>query len=386
MEPSTSTAAAPRSGIGCYSPRWKGALLSQHPLIELAADPRVRRASEFRGVAAGLTGAQLAEAFAQEVTAAPLRHEAKTRHFVAYNRRLAGTRRPARDSEHLSLALVEHCQRTKRGFAIPDGRGELDPVAAQVVLAASGSESVDMGRLDVLGLCGEGRLAIAQIRFLAPGATRAGTGDTPLSALLEALALAAVVQANREALASEVASACGRALAEGPPLVALLASPRYWELCRRREAQKGAAWIRELERIARELEEASGISLVYLGCRLAGDPGWSYPEGSPVLDAAPQLAPAWEASAGRVRPKAPPRPRAAAPVEVRIEADPSRPVRPYAPSEQYSAGDRISHPKLGLGVVQGAMGPAKIHVRFDDRRVVLVHARPAAPAASASIA
>ena len=198
-----------------------------------------------------MTGAQLAEAFAQEASAAPRRHEAGAKHFVAYNRRLAATRRPARDGEHLSLALVEQCRRLGRGLAIPDGRGELDPIAAQVVLTAPGSDAADVGRLDVLGLCGEGRLAIAQIRFLAPGATRAGTGDTPLSALLEALALAAVVHANRDALASEVASVCGRALADGPPLVALLASPRYWELCRRREAQKGAAWIRELERIAR---------------------------------------------------------------------------------------------------------------------------------------
>jgi hypothetical protein len=243
-------------------------------------------------------------------------------------------------------------------------------------------EPLDVGRLDLLGLCGEGRLALAQIRFLAPSATRAGTGDTPLSALLEALVLAAITHANREALASEIASVCGRAVTDAPPLVGLLASPRYWELCRRREAQKGAAWIRELERIARELEEASGISIAYLGCRLTGDPGWTYPEGSPVLDAVPQLAPAWEASAGRVRPKPPARPRAAAPVELRVEADLSRPVRGYAPCEQYSAGDRISHPKLGLGVVQGAMGPGKIHVRFDDRKVVLVHGRPAASASA----
>jgi hypothetical protein len=356
--------------------------VGQHPLLELAADPRVRRASDFRAVAAGLTGAQLAEAFAQEASAAPRRSESGARYFVAYNRRLAAARKPARDTEHLSLALVEQCRRTGRGFALPDARGELAPVAAQVVLSAPGAESLEIGRLDLLGLCGEGRLAVAQLRFLAPGATRAGTGDTPLSALLEALVLAAFVHANRDALASEIASASGRAVADGPPLVALLASPRYWELCRRREAQKGAAWIRELERLARELEEASGISLVYLACRLGGDPGWSYPEASPVLDAAPQLAPSWEASAGRVRPKPPPRPRTAAPVEVRVEADVSRPVRSYAPCEQYTAGDRISHPKLGLGVVQGAMGPGKIHVRFEDRKVVLVHGRPAASASA----
>jgi hypothetical protein len=184
-----------------------------------------------------------------------------------------------------------------------------------------------------------------------------------------------VAQACRTALAGEVAEACGRVLGDAPPLVAVLGSPRYWELCRRREAQKGAAWIHELERIARELEEASGISLLFLACRLDGDPGWSYPAGSPVLDAAPRLVPAWEGSAGRLRPKAPTRPKPGAPVEVRVEPDLSRPVRGYASSEKYAAGDRISHPKLGLGVVQGQAGAGKISVFFDDRKVVLVHGR-----------
>jgi hypothetical protein len=68
---------------------------------------------------------------------------------------------------------------------------------------------------------------------------------------------------------------------------------------------------------------------------------------------------------------------------VRVEADLSRPVRGYAASESYSAGDRISHPKLGLGVVQGSAGANKISVFFDDRKVLLVHGRPGTPPPSA---
>jgi hypothetical protein len=364
--------------------------VSQHPLLDLAADPRVRRASDFREVAAGLTGAQLAEAFEQEVRAAPHRHEGGGKHFVPYSRRLTGERRPARDGEHLSLALVDHCRRAGRGLVLPDGKGSLDAVAAQVALQAAGAtgesgESAAIGRIDLLGLGPDERLAVVQIRFVPPGAARVGTGDTPLEAALEALARAAAAQANRAALAAEVAEACGRSVADAPPIAAVLGTPRYWELCRRREAQKGAAWIRELERLARELEAANGVGLLFLGCRLEGDPGWSYPEGWPVLDAAPRLVPAWEATAGRVRPKAPPRPKPGAPAEVRVEADLSRPVRPYAASEKYAPADRIAHPKLGLGVVQALLGAGKISVLFADRKIVLVHGRPAAamPAALA---
>lgn len=361
--------------------------MSQHPLLDLVSDPKVRRASDFRAVAAGLTGAQLFEAFEQEVRAAPRRHAGGRKHFVAYSRRLAAERKPARDREHLSLALLDHCRRTGSGLALPDGQGAFEAVAAQVALQASGEAQeegrrVDVGRIDLLGLGPDDRLAIAQVRYLAPGATRAGTGDTPLAAALEALARAAVATANRAELAAEIADAGGRPVAELPPLVAVIGSPRYWELCRRREAQKGAAWIQQLERLARELEEAGGIPLLFLGCRLDGDPGWSYPEGTPVLDAPPRLAPAWEASAGRVRPKPPPRPKVGAPAEVRVEADLSRPIRDYSVSEKYAAGDRIAHAKLGLGVVQAIVGSGKMSVLFDDRKVVLVQDRPAGIAPS----
>jgi hypothetical protein len=349
-------------------------------LQDLAADPKVRRAADFRSVAASLKGTDLAVAFEQTVGAATSAAEGAKKYFVAYNRRLAAERRPARDGEHLSLALLEHARRSGHGMALPDGKGTLDPVAAQVALPA--------GRVDLLAIAPGDRLAVVQVRYLTPGAARAGTGDTPLEAALEALARAAVARACRQALAGEIAEACGRVVADAPPIAAVLASPRYWELCRRREAQKGAAWIHEFERLARELEEATGISLLFLGCRLEGDPGWSYPEGSPALDAAPRLVPAWEASAGRLRPKAPPRPKPGAPVEVRVDADLSRPVRGYAASEKYAAGDRISHAKLGLGVVQGPAGSGKISVFFEDRKVVLVHGRsaPAMPSPNAPVA
>ena len=54
-------------------------------------------------------------------------------------------------------------------------------------------------------------------------------------------------------------------------------------------------------------------------------------------------------------------------------------------SEKYAPADRISHPTLGLGVVQGVVGSGKVTVLFEDRKVVLVHGRPPAamPAALA---
>ena len=132
-----------------------------------------------------------------------------------------------------------------------------------------------------------------------------------------------------------------------------------------------------MERLAREAEESIGVQVLYLAISLEGDPGWEYGEEGPVLTAAPQLTTAWEARAGIVKPKARPRPKAqAAVVETIVEADLSLPIRDYLLTESYSAGDRIAHPTLGTGVVQGSAGVGKVRVLFDEKKALLVHQRP----------
>ncbi len=358
--------------------------MSLHPLIELSLGGEVRKAAGFRAAAAGLNGEALASQYQSELANAPSRHGAGKKYLVAYNSRLAGARKPARDSEHLSLALVEHCRRDG-ALALPDEAGDVHFVHAHLPAKsaqedkAKGADDPNRGLLpiDLLGIGPDERIVVARVKFVAPQATRAGTGETPLRALLEGMASAAVAAANRNDLAQEVAERVGRSFSDRPPLLLILGSPRYWELCRKREAQKGAAWIQELERLARELEEQTGVEVLFVGCRLEGDPGWSYPEGSPAFDAAPRLVRAWELGAGRVRPKPKPRPKQATPAETLVEPDLSRPIRPYAFNESFAAGDRIEHPKLGLGVVQGLAGAGKINVLFGDKRSVLVHERRA---------
>jgi len=59
----------------------------------------------------------------------------------------------------------------------------------------------------------------------------------------------------------------------------------------------------------------------------------------------------------------------------KVEFDPSRPIRPYRTTETFAAGDRIDHPKFGVGVVAAISGPSKIQVDFPDTLRVLIHAR-----------
>ena len=117
-----------------------------------------------------------------------------------------------------------------------------------------------------------------------------------------------------------------------------------------------------------------GVEILYLGIDVEGDPGWEYTDSGPELTGDPQLHPAWEARAGKLKPKPKPRARGSD-ADAIIEADLSRPPRPYGIRESYAPGDRIEHATLGLGVVQAIAGVGKISVLFDEKKSLLVHER-----------
>ncbi len=56
-----------------------------------------------------------------------------------------------------------------------------------------------------------------------------------------------------------------------------------------------------------------------------------------------------------------------------VVADLSAPTQAYRLSERYEVGQRIDHPKFGVGVVESEIGRGKIQVCFPDARRVLVH-------------
>lgn len=59
-----------------------------------------------------------------------------------------------------------------------------------------------------------------------------------------------------------------------------------------------------------------------------------------------------------------------------VEADLSKPVRSFRPTDTYAAGERVKHPAFGSGVVQAVKGPTKVEIHFDAGPKVLVHGRP----------
>ncbi len=349
--------------------------MSEHPLLDLLERPEIRQVKGFRALAENLSGAELAAAWAAEREAAPRLDPARGPALGSRDGTLPGGRRKPRDEELLAAALWNAAREREKPYPIARG-GSLRILGYRLPLE-SGREQLGIGPVDLLGVMDDDRLAVVELRYVPPPPARGSASETPLRALVDALLAAAAVEANREALAGEVEARLGRPISSEPPAVLLVAGLRYWDLARRREVQKGAAWIREMERLAAELEAEAGISVRYLGLELAGPPAWEVRDGRPVLTGVPRLVPAWEYSAGKPKPKARARQRKAAPEpEPRIEADPSRAPRPYDLHEHYQPGDTLLHPQLGTGVVQSEIGASKIEVRFGDDKRLLVHRRP----------
>ncbi len=358
--------------------------MSLHPLIALVNDRDVKQAKGFRMAAEKLTGAGLEADYQTEVASAPKRSADSLKHLGVRAGRKSKGRQHGRDEKHLAEAIVRDVQ-VEEG-AEPKPRelpsGETITVVDYMVPIKTAAPDKDKGNSDpnagvedvpILGVIGEDRLVVGVLKYLEPDATRSGAGDTPLRLVLQGLAHAAAADANRDALREEIAEATGKTIGEEAPAVMIAASPRYWELCRKREAQKGAGWIRELERISREVGESIGAEIFFVGLETEGVPGWDYDEEGALLSGPVRFVKSWETGAGKLKPK--PKSKKTDPADEIVEGDLSRPVRPYSIRESFESGDRIAHSKLGEGVVQAIVGKGKISVLFGEEKKLLVHER-----------
>lgn len=373
--------------------------LEQQTLTELSVDREVRKAAGFREVAKKITPQILRTLYDNQVKESPRRPDAGKPFFAPRDGTLP-KRGAKRDEDQLAIALANHARASERDVHLParlpsDDPGTLRVLDYHVPLKVAAADP-GMARADVIGIGRDDRMVVLALRWLAASAKRGSTGDTPLRFLLDGLATCACLEANAAALRAEAKESVGVTFADAPPILLLVASPRWWELARKREAQKGAAWINQLERLARVLEgsegagdlvgpdgddsppvEPIGIEVRFVSLHVDAEPAWEVDaDEKPTFAAPPRFATAWESTAGRIKPKSKPRSRTAVAEPEIIEPDLSRPVRGYKLNDAYEAGDRIEHPTLGLGVVQGVAGPTKIAVLFDGEKKVLVHDRP----------
>jgi hypothetical protein len=357
--------------------------VSLHPIIALVNDRDVKQAKGFRLAAEKLTGASLEADYQTESANSPKRSAEDLKYLGIRVGRKAKGRQHGRDEKHLAEALARAAaEEGEDALVLELPTGEALTIIDHSVPIKTAAPDKEKGDADpnagiddipLLALIGEDRIGVVVLKYLEPDATRSGAGDTPLRLMLQGLAHAAAVDANAAALKAEMTEATGKVVGEEAPAVIIAASPRYWELCRKREAQKGAGWIRELERIAREVGESVGTEFFFVGLTTDPAPGWEYDDEGPKLVGKVSLEKSWETGAGKLKPK--PKPKKIDPADAIVEADMDKPVRSYSIRDSYEPGDRITHKNLGDGVVQGVTGRGKIAVLFGEEKKLLIHER-----------
>ncbi len=352
--------------------------MSIHPLISLSADRQVKQAKGFREAAGELSGTSLEPLYKEESSNAPHRQDEGKKYLGVNTIRKPSARQKGKDDKHFCLAAGNTARDGGTTFTLPDGPevtliDGLVPLRTAAPDKARGDADPNKGVDDIpmLGILPDNRLVVIVVKYLMPDATHSGAGDTPLRLLLAGLAQAAMVDGNQAALREEIEAATGRTSSEEAPVIAIVASVRYWEICRKREAQKGAAWIREMERLAREIPEQIGNEIFYAAIENETDPLWTYGEDGPVLSEAIKLKDSWESTAGRVKPR---RKKAEAAIEI-IEPNMDKPAQTYSIKGSFESGDRIDHKTLGSGVCQGSAGTGKIKVLFGEDNKILIHER-----------
>jgi hypothetical protein len=120
-----------------------------------------------------------------------------------------------RKEEHLAVALFN-----RRELVRTDGRW-LTLIDYQFPLKSVRADR-GVGKIDLLGLCDDGTLAVIELKL-------AHNAEDRRIALVEGLIHAAVLQANIEVVANEVSAQRQRPIGPTRPKIMIVAAPEYWD-------------------------------------------------------------------------------------------------------------------------------------------------------------
>lgn len=230
-----------------------------HPLVELFRSAEVNSFASSALAASALSEDELLLRFEQQRKGAPYRglhrpyfrrHTGKTTSGLATNRR----------EEHLAIALWSAYRGT--GFALPDGT-ILFPVDYQLPLKSRRDEAnALLGKVDLF--CGEaeGEPWISEVKI---HSARNGRVDTPLKALLEALAYCATLDADMRCVSRESDDKKRTLLHVVRPIrpnLLILAPSEYWDVCDR--AETSHRWKKPLRALVQRIELALRVKVRFV--------------------------------------------------------------------------------------------------------------------------
>jgi hypothetical protein len=186
-----------------------------------------------------------------------------------------------RREEHLAIALWSAYRVS--GFAIPD-ETILFPVDYQLPLKSHRDEAnALLGKVDLFCAESDGAAWISEVKI---HSTRSGSVDTPLKALLEALAYCATLDPDMQHLSRESDDKKNRLLHVVSPIrpnLLILATAEYWDVCDRAEARH--CWRESLQALGQRIELALKVKVRFV--RMANCQ-WEIPtSGTPLLIGSP---------------------------------------------------------------------------------------------------
>lgn len=238
--------------------------LCVHALVELFRDPRANNISQFASFCASITEKKLAALFQAQVDSAP-RRSRRHAYFQAHDGRTTSGAATNREEDHLAIALWRTYR--KVGFVLPNGL-RIFPMDYQLPLkAARDAANKRIGKVDLFCLDQAGRPWIAELKVRSPRFR--SRPDTPLKALLQALAYCAVINADGRALAAELVAKGFLNLRDSldpfRPNLLVLAPCDYWDYF----SEKSAAgeWRTEIAGLRRSIESTFGIAAHFVSIR-----------------------------------------------------------------------------------------------------------------------
>ena len=148
-----------------------------------------------------------------------------------------------------------------------------------------------IGKVDLLGLINKKKLVVIELKV--PPRSAANRGEPPVSAFLQGLCYAAVVQANLASIANEIQHHFGESIADIPPTIQILATKHYWERwanLANSTRRKAGEWEREFIRLIQDVEKRIGIAVECLALDVEyGDLEYGVDGRNPRLAKAPSV-------------------------------------------------------------------------------------------------
>lgn len=220
----------------------------ERPLISLARDRNVRRKSLFTSKCETLTKDELNTWYRQEMLSAPNRDK----YFqLSHDGRPSTQTFTNRHEEHLALAIFNCHVIGNPGLQLPDS-SELNLLDYQFPLKSKRADKY-VGKIDLLGI-NKGQVTVVELK------SSNGT-DTPLRATIEALAYAAIVQANIPKIRQEVKAKWNQEIKKDEPMIIVMAPVNYWH-----QYNSCHNWKRQMQLVVDNIQKESGVvvSLVSL--------------------------------------------------------------------------------------------------------------------------